>query len=294
MGRLWRHTSVSPRPFVQQDLQNLGQSVLKLSQKKDLGLGAMSAQDWESDILGKSAIFSDMNKEQRSWLSRLSVEHHVKLGQFMYSEGDQLEYFYVVGEGRLKILKHSPSGKDVIVAFSGPGEILGNVLLSSDKPHSYSAQAVLDTRVLAIKSDDLLAFLSSDPEVGFKVLRRILIVVGQRLTSALGRLVGFAAERAEHRLAYTLLTLSLEFGNPLPFMREEVAQMAGTTTETAIRFVSRLKKAGVVRALRRKILIIDQTKLGLLIGESQQTLEWQGISAKPAQLVGINKRPHIY
>lgn len=188
----------------------------------------------------------------------------------MYSEGDLLEYFYVVAEGRLKILKHSRSGKDVIVAFSGPGEILGNVLLSSGKPHSYSAQAVLDTKVLAIKSNDLLSFLSSDPEVGFKILRRMLIVVGQRLTSALTRLVGLAAESAERRLAYTLFTLSLELGQTLPFTREEVAQMAGTSTETAIRFVSRLKKAGVVRALRRKILIIDQTKLGLLIGDSPQ------------------------
>ncbi|MFH1125240.1 MAG: Crp/Fnr family transcriptional regulator [Pseudomonadota bacterium] len=239
-------------------------------QKDDLGLDVTRADDGKTDILRKSAVFSDLNKQQCLRLSRLGVEHHVKLGQFMYSEADLLEYFYVVAEGRLKILKHSPSGKDVIVAFSGPGEILGNVSLSSEKPHFYSAQAVLDTKVLAIKSDDLRTFLSNDLQVGFEVLRKMLLVADQRLTSALRRLVDLAAERAEHRLAYTLFTLSSEVGCTLPFTRQEVAQMAGTTTETAIRFVSRLKKAGVVRAPRRKIHIIDQAKLGLLFGDLPQ------------------------
>lgn len=264
--------SSEPRTILPTRLAGFGETLRKLhrSQHDDLRCDVMSAHDGKTDILEKSAIFSDLNTQQRARLSRLAVEHHVKLGQFMYSQGDLLEYLYVVAEGRLKILKHSPSGKDVIVAFSGPGEILGNVSLSSDKEHLYSAQAVLDTKVFAIKIDDLLSFLSSDPEAGFKVLRRMLIVVDRRLRSALRRLVDLAAERAEHRLAYTLFTLSLELGRTLPFTREEVAQMAGTSAETAIRFVSRLKKAGVVRAPRRKIIIIDQTKLGLLIGDSPQ------------------------
>ena len=238
--------------------------------KDDLGSPVTAAEKGRIDILKKSAVFSDLTRQQCVRLSRLSVEFHIKLGQFMYSEGDLVDYFYVVAEGRLKILKHSPSGKDIIVAFGGPGEILGNVSLSSEKPHFYSAQAVLDTRVLAVKCGDLRSFLSSDPRVGFEVLRKMLFVADQRLTSALRRLVDLAAERAEHRLAYTLFTLSSEVGRTLPFTRQEVAQMAGTTTETAIRFVSRLKKAGVVSAPRGKIHIVDQTKLGLLFGDLPQ------------------------
>jgi len=64
MGRLWRHTSVSPRQFVQQELQDLAQSVLSLSQKKDLGLDIMQAHDGKTDILRKSSIFSDLNEQQ--------------------------------------------------------------------------------------------------------------------------------------------------------------------------------------------------------------------------------------
>jgi len=239
-------------------------------QREEFGFAGMGADCAKTELLRKSSIFSHLNKQQCVRLSRIAVWHHLKLGQFMYSEGDLLEYFYLVAEGRLKILKHSPSGKDVIVAFSGPGEILGNVSLSSEKPHFYSAQSMIETKVLAIKGDDLRTFLSNDPQVGFEVLRKMLLVADQRLTSALIRLVDLAAERAEHRLAYTLFTLSSEVGRTLPFTRQEVAQMAGTTTETAIRFVSRLKKAGVVRAPRRKIHIIDQTKLGLLAGDLPQ------------------------
>lgn len=61
----------------------------------------------------------------------------------------------------------------------------------------------------------------------------------------------------DHRLAYILLELSSEFGFTIPVTREELAQMAGTTTETAIRITNRFKKAGMILPLRKRIIIID-------------------------------------
>ncbi len=222
----------------------------------------------KAGVLGKAVAFSDLNRGQLAQLSRLAEELHYKPGDFVFLEGDRLDHFYVVAEGRLKILKHSPSGRDFIFAFSGPGEMLGNVSLFSGKPHPSSVQAVMETRVLAVRNTDLLSFLSRDTESGFKVLKRLLIIAGIRNMTASRRLADLAAERADRRLAYTIYTLSLEFGDTLAFTREEVAQMAGTTTETAIRFVNRLNQEGVVRRLRRKLIILDQKKLELLVGES--------------------------
>ena len=58
--------------------------------------------------------------------------------------------------------------------------------------------------------------------------------------------------------------LSLKLGHTLPFKREEIADMAGTTTETAIRFMSRMRDGGIIRSSRGKIIILDETKLRLL------------------------------
>ena len=93
---------------------------------------------------------------------------------------------------------------------------------------------------------------------------RIISVLGGRLRDAQSRLKDLAGERVEQRLARTLLMLSFKLGSTLPFTRQEIADMAGTTTETAIRFMSRLKDGGIIRSTRGKIIILNETKLRLL------------------------------
>jgi len=216
------------------------------------------------EALRASPIFSDLDDGALEDLSRFAHEHRLKAGQFLFFEGDLLACFYVVVSGKCKIVKHSPSGRDFIMAFAGPGEMLGNALLFFGKPHPSSVQAISDISVLSISNDDLMSFLSSKPELSVRILGRMLNVAGRRLLDAAARLSEMAAEGADYRLAHVLYTLCLEFGASVPFTRREIAEMAGTTTETAIRFVSRLKKKGVVRPLRGTVNILDQSKLRLL------------------------------
>ena len=94
--------------------------------------------------------------------------------------------------------------------------------------------------------------------------------MGGRLRDAQGRLRDIAGERVEQRLARTLIMLSSKLGSTLPFTRQEIADMAGITTETAIRFMSRLKDGGIIRSVRGKTIIVDEAKLKLLSEGSQQ------------------------
>jgi len=113
---------------------------------------------------------------------------------------------------------------------------------------------------LGINRENFLAFLSNRPEVAL----RIVSILGGRLRDAQGRLRDLAGERVEQRLARTLLMLSGKLGPALPFTRQEIADMAGTTTETAIRVMSRLKDGGIIRSVRGRTLVIDEDKLRLL------------------------------
>ena len=88
--------------------------------------------------------------------------------------------------------------------------------------------------------------------------------LGGRLRDAQRRLKDLAGERVEQRLAQTLLMLSAKLGPTLPFTRQEIADMAGTTTETAIRVMSRLKQGKIIRSVRGRIIILDESKLRLL------------------------------
>ena len=211
-------------------------------------------------VLKQSLIFASLNEDELAELARLAIERSFRPGEFVFWDGDTPGWFYLVAEGRIKILKHSSLGKEFIIAFFGPGEMFGEVAVFENKPYPASAQAVTETKVLGIKREDLLSFLAHRPEVSL----RIINVLGGRLREAQIRLRDLAGERVEQRLARTLLMLSSKLGTTLPFTRQEIADMAGTTTETAIRFMSQLKDRGIVRSTRGKTVILDVTKLKLL------------------------------
>ena len=214
----------------------------------------------KAKVLRQSLIFSSLNADELADLASLAIERGFMPGEFVFWDGDAPDWFYMVAEGRIKVLKHSSTGKEFIIAFFGPGEMFGEVAVFENKPYPASAQAVAETKVLGIKREAFLSFLAHRPEVSL----RIINVLGGRLRDAQSRLRDIAGERVEQRLASTLLMLSSKLGPTLPFTRQEIADMAGTTTETAIRVMSRLKDGGIIRSVRGKTIIVDETKLRLL------------------------------
>jgi len=218
------------------------------------------AQAGRAEVLKQSLIFSSLSKNELEVLSQVAFERNFKPNEFIFWEGDSPEYFYVVVSGRVKIVKHSSTGKEFIIAFFGPGEMFGEVAVFENKPYPASAQAVSEVKVVGIRRDDFLTFLASHPRVALSIIN----VLGGRLRDAANRLKDLAGERVEQRLAHILLMLSAKLGLTLPFTRQEIADMAGTTTETAIRLTTQLKERGIIRTVRGKIIITDETKLRLL------------------------------
>lgn len=210
--------------------------------------------------LKQSLIFSSLSDRELAELSRLTIERRFGLEEFVFWEGDRADYFYIIVEGRIKVIKYSSSGKGFIIAFFGAGEMFGEVAVFEDRPYPASAQAVEETRILGIKKEHFLSFLSSHPQVALSIIS----VLGGRLRDAQDRLKDLAGERVEQRLARTLLMLASRMGPTLPFTRQELADMSGTTTESVIRITSQLKERGIIDTVRGRITILDETKLTLL------------------------------
>jgi len=211
-------------------------------------------------VLKNSTIFSSLDDEEIAELAGLATERVFHTNEFIFWDGDAPVWFYMVAEGRVKVLKHSSQGKEFVIAFFQPGEMFGEVAVFGNKPYPASAQAAAETRVLGIRREDLSSFITQRPEVAL----RIINVLGERLRDAQGRLRDIAGERVEQRLARTLIMLSSKLGSTLPFTRQELADMAGTTTETAIRVMSHFKDEGIIRSVRGKTLILDEAKLSSL------------------------------
>ena len=214
----------------------------------------------KAQIIKNASIFSSLKDDELTELVGLAVERSLASDEFVFWDGDAPEWFYIVAEGKVKVVKYSSLGKEFIIAFFGPGEMFGEVAVFENKPYPASAQAVTETRVVGVKKEDFLSFLTNRPQVAL----RIISVLGGRLRDAQGRLRDLAGERVEQRLASILLMLLAKLGSTLPFTRQEIADMVGTTTETAIRVMSILRDRGVIRSVRGKVVILDEQKLRLL------------------------------
>ncbi len=217
-------------------------------------------QHKQTRILANTPIFSSLNNDELNELANLTSERSFMSNEFVFWEGDDAHWFYILTEGKVKVIKHSSSGKEFVIAFFGPGEMFGEVAVFENKPYPASSQAVTETRVLEIKRDDFLSFLANRPQVALKIIN----VLGGRLRDAQNRLRDLASERVEQRLAGILLMLSTKLGATLPFTRQDIADMAGTTTETTIRVMTNLKNREIVRSTRGKIIILDKEKLKVL------------------------------
>jgi len=214
----------------------------------------------KAEILRRSLVFSRLEDDNLAELACLAVRRSLGAGQFVFWEGDAPEWFYMVVSGRVKVHKQSSLGREFIIAFFDPGEMFGEVAVFESKPYPASAQAVIETEVLGIKREAFISFLAGRPEVALAIIN----VLGGRLRDAQGRLSVTTGERVEQRIAGTLLMLSSKVGPTLPFTRHEIADMTGTTTETVIRVMGRLRDRGIIGSTRGKTTIINEDRLRLL------------------------------
>ncbi|MGI2335434.1 MAG: Crp/Fnr family transcriptional regulator [Dehalogenimonas sp.] len=217
--------------------------------------------------LRRAYLFAASKEEDLDEIISKAVTRKYGEGEYLFWEGDLPEYFYILTEGRVKVLKHGSLGRETIVAFFSPGEIFGEIAVLENKTYPASCQAVSEAEVMMISRKAFNEFIERHPAVAMAMLA----ILSARLREAQGRLHDMAAERVEQRLARTLERLSTKIGPELPFTRQDLADMSGTTLETTVRFLTRLKEAEIISSRRGMVTIKDKDKL-LLFAEGQHGL----------------------
>jgi CRP/FNR family transcriptional regulator len=201
-------------------------------------------------LLRSNPMFESVPPREVDGLVQISQTERHRPREFIFMEGDDPHWLYIVKEGRVKILKHSRTGKDVVLELLGPGEVFGGVAVLEKRPYPATAQAMETTEVLKIPADPLRALSQRYPSI----VREMALMIGRRLRTAHESVKSMAAEPVELRLAATLVRLADREGKasrsgvelPYHLTRQSLADMAGTTVETAIRVVSRWIKEGLV------------------------------------------------
>jgi len=211
------------------------------------------------ETLKKSEVFSELSEAEIKEVSRLFEERGFKKDEYIFMEEDPSDWLYIVAKGRVKIVKHSLAGKDVILEIIQPGGIFGGVAVLDRRPFPASAQAMEQTEVLRISRKRLFDIMEEYPVLKLAMVRTF----SDRLRNAHETLKNIATERVEKRIASLLLKLSEKVGAKegeytrieFPLTRQEIADMVGTTVETCIRTMSKFQKEGMVKSSGGRILI---------------------------------------
>lgn len=216
-------------------------------------------------VLAQIPLFRRVGPEDRDRLTALGHLRLYERGDRIFAEGDPSDFFYIVVSGRVKVYKHTPAGNDLILEIFGAGGPLGAVAAYESRPYPASAEALESTNCLLFPRDAFLALLEQHPSL----VRGLLGSLSMRLVELTTRLTELTGGRIETRFARLFLKLADQLGRPdrggvfipLPLARQELADLTGTTIETAIRIMSRWGKDDVLRTEKDGFVVVDRHAL---------------------------------
>lgn len=210
-------------------------------------------------------FFAELTAEDVARAGDAFSERRFHAGQAIYTSGTAARHLYVVVVGKVKLVRPTASGQNVLLDILGPGDFFGSLSTLGDRTYPDSAEAQTTCCVLGVTAEAFRAILRHHPAVTLAALE----IVGERLRAAHDLIEQLTSHGVEQRIATTLLKLGDRVGEQqgsllliqMPLSRQDVADMVGTTRETASRVLSQLDRNGVIRSGRGWVGLTDRDRL---------------------------------
>jgi CRP/FNR family nitrogen fixation transcriptional regulator len=182
----------------------------------------------------------------------------------IFGEGESADYLYVVVSGAVRISKLMSDGRRQIGAFYLPGNIFG---FEAENTHHFSAEAIVDCRILVVKRSVLLTEAMRDGSMAAQLWTETMA----HLQRAQDHMLLLGRKNAQERIAAFLLDMSDRLAQQgaveLPMSRQDIADYLGLTIETVSRTLTQLERDGVIGIpVSRRILLRNPAALGLMNG----------------------------
>jgi CRP/FNR family transcriptional regulator, nitrogen fixation regulation protein len=179
----------------------------------------------------------------------------------IYGEGEPADYLYKVISGTVRTYKVLSDGRRQIGAFYMPGDVFG---LETSDEHTFSAEAISDSRVLVIKRSVLVALAERDSDVA----RQLWALTGRELSRVQDHIM-LLIKTAQERVAGFLLEMAERASNgnalELPMSRQDIADYLGLTIETVSRTLTTLENAAAIELpSSRRIVLRNRAALSRL------------------------------
>ncbi len=206
-------------------------------------------------------VFCAMDEAELDDVIAHARAQRVPKGSAVFRQGELAKSFFVLLHGRLKVLKVTPQGQQVLIRFINPGDIYGFTKALRRDDYPATATAVVDSVTLVWPNDIWDDFMRAHPSFAMNVMG----MMGDRLDEAHTRLKELSTEEVEYRIAHTLLRLVEQSGRPteegvlidFPLTQQDLAQASGTTFHSVSRVLGAWETAGLVLLGRRKVIVRD-------------------------------------
>ena len=217
----------------------------------------------EQCIVRQLNSLKHLTKEELMKMTACKTSKVIKKGQPLFQEGDHINGVYCIKEGVCKVSKMSENGKNQIVNLVKRGDLIGERSLVSDEVSNLNAVALNDMEVCFIPKEEIIKDLEKNPSFTMDILK----TMANSLKKSDNLIVDMAQKSVKQRLAETLLKLDTEFNINkdgainITLSREDIANIIGTATESAIRLLSDLKKKKIIEFKGKDIVIVSKSEL---------------------------------
>lgn len=186
----------------------------------------------------------------------------------IFEQDAEAHSFYILLDGRVRVVKSTVDGQQVIMRYIVPGELMGIAHAIGRTTYPASAIAVVDCVVLAWPGRLWPEFAAAYPTFGMSTYK----TVGSRLNDVQTQVIEMATEHVERRVAHSLLRLIKQSGRKtdagilidFPISRQDIAEMTGTTLHTVSRLLTAWQEKGLVKSGRQKVIVVEPHRLMVL------------------------------
>ena len=248
------------KPFNDIELLNAIESRLHKSAllKKDYHPSAIGVQEMIAALSGKDALQN---------LTESGTIKFYKKKQLIYSEGNHPVRLFYIEKGKVKSFKTNDDGKELTVGLFGEGDFFGYTALLEESVYKESAEVLEDAEISAISKEDFENLIHANNAVQKKFIQ----LLAKHVVEKEEQMLAIAYNSLRKRVADALIKLQHKYKKDdeavfsIHISREDLANIAGTATESLIRTLSDFKNEKLIEIKDGQIVLLNQKKISSMV-----------------------------
>jgi CRP-like cAMP-binding protein len=220
-------------------------------------------------LLRRVPVFETLGQDDLVRVAQVAVPRRFSAGEVVFREGDESSTCYVVRAGLARAVTEHSDGRTITLANFGPGDIFGELAMFDNERRSATVETLEDTEVIAILGGDMRRLLREHPDIAVK----LVAALGRRLRETNERLARQSFQTVQSRVASVLAqlvataradaagTADLDGDVLITSTQADLAQLAGSSRESASRFLAVLERAGIITQGRGRLTVHDAAAL---------------------------------